>query len=291
MRYTIESDVLRVTVDSLGAELVSAVGSDGFEYIWQADEKYWDGHSPLLFPVCGQLLGKEYSTGGVTYKMGGHGFARDFEFSPTRVEKSELVLTLKSSEETRRIYPFDFTLEARFAVSESSLTVDFTVKNEGDVTMPYMLGWHPGFNLDGAEGAEIGDFKLSFNCSDTVTWYPLQHGCFVRPFGEDYSVPDGEYFLCEEEIYENDTMIFVGTGERAVLSSEGEGHDVDLTWSKNLPYFCIWKAPDSAARYICLEPWSDVPADGEAPENFDVRKMSRLAAGGSEVYSYDVKFC
>ena len=291
MIYVIENEEIKVSVDSHGAELVSAVGKDGYEYVWQGDAEYWDGHSPVLFPHCGKILDGKYTTGGVEYRMNAHGLARDFEFSPTRVTKTELVLTLTANEETKKIYPFDFALTARFAVEDNALVAEFTVENKGDKVMPYMFGWHPAFTLDNAGGSAIGEYKLSMNAGESVSWYPLQHGCFVRPYGEDYATPSGEYYLNEKEIYDNDTMIFVGVGERAVLSCEKENHDVDFTWSKNLPYFCIWKAPHSEARFVCLEPWSDVPGDGETAENFDVKRMSRLAPGAEEVYSYDVKFC
>ena len=291
MRYTIESETLKVTVESLGAELVSAVGADGYEYVWQGDPAYWEGHAPVLFPHCGRILNGVYTYGGKSYNMASHGFASKCEFTPTRVTKSELVLTLSDSSETMAVYPFAFSLEARFTVEGNLLQTVFTVKNKSEAVMPYMLGWHPAFNLDGAGGSAIGDYKLSFNADDKLTWFPLQNGCFVRLYGEDYPAPAGEYVLNEEEIYANDTMIFTGTGERAVLSSAKESHDVDFSWSENLPYFCIWKAPESGARFVCLEPWSDVPGDGETPECFETKRMSRLAAGECAEYTYSAKFC
>ena len=63
-----------------------------------------------------------------------------------------------------------------------------------------------------------------------------------------------------------------------------------MSWSDNLPYLCVWKKNDSRARYICLEPWSDVPNTGDEAEDFDTRKMSRLAPNSSEYYEYNVVF-
>ena len=111
----------------------------------------------------------------------------------------------------------------------------------------------------------------------------------IAIYGEDYTVPMGEYRLNEEEIYSNDTMIFKGTGETAYLYAKGARHTVNLDWSDNLPFLCIWKEDSSAAKFICLEPWSDIPADGVIPENFEERKMSRLRKGECESYTYTVK--
>jgi len=290
MNHIIGNDFLTVTVNSLGAELVSVKGKDGFEYIWCADERYWDGHAPLLFPACGRTLDSTYTLGGKSYEMKTHGFARDNEFELVSNDGKKLVLRLEATEETKRNYPFDFTLCATFEVVENTLKVNFSVQNLDKKVMPYMLGWHPGFVLEDEGGSEIGDFSLKFSGASTVEWYPLQNGCFVRPFGEEYSLGGDSYVLNEEEIYSNDTMIFKGTGEVATLESDKEKHSLTMRWSKNLPYFCIWKDTTADARFICLEPWSDVPGGGDAPENFDTKKMSRLSSGESESYTYSVEF-
>ena len=80
MRYVLENDTLRVEIDSFGAELKSVKRkSDGKEYMWYADKKYWGRTSPVLFPFVGNCRNKEYRYGGKTYAIGQHGFARDME--------------------------------------------------------------------------------------------------------------------------------------------------------------------------------------------------------------------
>ena len=96
--------------------------------------------------------------------------------------------------------------------------------------------------------------------------------------------------LSEEENAREGTMIFVGTGNCAKLYSQKSEHGLELSYSKNIPYFCIWKWESADAKYICLEPWSDVPGDGVTPENFDTKKMSRLQAGEKASYEYSIKF-
>ena len=52
MRYTIENEFIRLTIDSLGAEMVSAVDrATGSEMIWCADPAVWNRHSPILLPA------------------------------------------------------------------------------------------------------------------------------------------------------------------------------------------------------------------------------------------------
>ena len=291
MNYVIKSESLTATISSLGAELVSVVGSDGFEYIWQNPTgEFWGGHAPLLFPHCGRILNSEYTYGGVTYPMSAHGFARGNEFELVSHSENSVVMSLKASEEIKKIYPFDFELKAEYKVVENTIFANFSVQNGDKKALPYMFGWHPAFNLDCKSGDKIEDFAVKFENASECDWYQLQNGPFVSPVAKKHALPGSEYKLNEKEIYENDTMIFVGTGNVATLCAPKTKHEVVLSYSDNLPYFCIWKYPSSEAKYICLEPWSAVPGDGITPENFETKKMQRLPSGECALYSYTVNF-
>ena len=61
MRYTIENEFIRLTVDSLGAEMVSVIDvSTGREMLWCADPAVWNRHAPILFPYAGKLTGGHF---------------------------------------------------------------------------------------------------------------------------------------------------------------------------------------------------------------------------------------
>lgn len=286
MVYEITNGTLNAKIDSLGAELKSAV-SYGTEYVWNGDKKWWDDTAPVLFPICCRLPEKKYSFGGRVYDMDIHGFAWKSEFLATRVEKSRLTLVLHSSDATRAQYPFDFVFTADYSVEGDTLSLKLTVENKGSETMPYMVGWHPGFSLHG--DGEINSFSLKFNTEKNLLLHPILPGCFVKQEGEDYAVNDGTYVLNEEEIYTNDTVIFSTTGGTATLTSPCTDKKITMSYSDNLPFFCIWKEADSRARFICLEPWSDIPAPGDAPVAFESRPMSRLKPDCKAEYSYNVK--
>ena len=288
MIYTIKSSLLTAKIDSLGAQLISVVGADGYEYIWNGKE-HWSHHAPVLFPACGRIVNDTYTLLGKTYHMGIHGFAPSSEFRALVNEESRLVLAIEATDSTRKAYPFEFSFIADFSVAENQLIVSFTVQNKDEKVMPYMVGWHPGFTLDHKNGAKIPDYSLRFNTNKNLVSYPITPACFVSHEGIDYPVEDGTYYLNEKEIYDNDSVLFSGTGERVYMSCPGESHALDFSWSENLPYFCIWKAPTSEAMFVCLEPWSDLPGEG-GEENFDTKEMSRLLPGKSETYTYRAKF-
>ena len=286
MIYTLKNDKLTVEINSLGAELTSVKSDSGYEFIWQGTE--WKKHAPVLFPVCGALLDGKYAYKGREYSMEKHGFAKLYDFEKAESTDTSLTLVLHSNEVTLEVYPFEFTLTAKYTIDGNTLTASYTIDNDGKQIMPYMFGWHPAFTLGGSR--EINSFYVEFDGKKQLSRHTLQHGPFINPFYTSYPLKNGRYYLNEEEIYANDTMIFKGTSGTVRLAGGAQKHSVTLSYSDNLPYFCIWKAPTSAARFICLEPWSDLPADGETPENFDFRQMSRLSANKSESYTYSVIF-
>lgn len=62
MMFYIENDFVKAAFSEVGAELCSLVLKENQkEYIWQADEKIWGRHAPLLFPIIGRLKDKEYN--------------------------------------------------------------------------------------------------------------------------------------------------------------------------------------------------------------------------------------
>ncbi|MBR5869429.1 MAG: aldose 1-epimerase family protein, partial [Clostridia bacterium] len=98
MIYSIENETYRVSVKSVGAELCSFYDkAAGHEYIWEGDPKFWDGTSPLLFPIVGRLRDDVYHLNGKEYKMPKHGFAKKMEFEVEVQTADELVFLLRDT--------------------------------------------------------------------------------------------------------------------------------------------------------------------------------------------------
>ena len=286
MIYTLKNENLEVAVNSLGAELTSVKSRTEHEYIWQGSE--WKKHAPVLFPICGALLDGKYIFKGREYALEKHGFVKFYDFTLKAADDTSLTLVLESNEQTLAVYPFEFVLSAQFLLNGNRLDVIFTVENKGMQIMPYMFGWHPAFTL--GNNNPINSFYVDFGDRTELIRHTLQNGPFINPFYTVYPLNDGKYFLNEEEIYANDTMIFKDAPKTVKLSGSNGEPSLTLEYSDNLAYLCIWKYPSSSARYVCLEPWSDIPSDGETPENFLSRPMSRLSPSEKEEYKYTVTF-
>src|SRR5580704_16186308 len=107
--FTIEDQQLRINIHPKGAELQS-IFHKGLqtEYMWSGDPAFWGKHSPLLFPIVGTLKGNIYMYRGKSYSLPRHGFARDREFSVESQRPDSITFLLRSDEQSRAVYPFDF---------------------------------------------------------------------------------------------------------------------------------------------------------------------------------------
>ena len=98
MLYTLQNAELICGIETCGAELKSIKNKrTGREYLWNADPKYWNRTSPVLFPFVGAVKDKNYSHDGRTYNIGQHGFARDMEFSVMSSNDNEMWFELRES--------------------------------------------------------------------------------------------------------------------------------------------------------------------------------------------------
>ena len=291
MNYTLKNEFYEATVSSLGAELVSLKNKDGRELLWHnPDTVGWQRHAPLLFPFCGRLKDSEFIYNGKAYPMTIHGFASTTEFNLIKSSDTEVILSMRSTEQTREIFPFDFLFTAAYTLDGDKLDLKVTIENTGKDTLPYVFGWHPGFNLPTEDGQDINDYRVKFKDKSEVKRVLFTGDLSIPSTVVDYPLSDGEYRLSEEEIYKVDTMVFKEVGTGVKLYAEGHPFSLDMSWTDNLPVLCIWKMPKSEAKYICLEPWTHPTARGERSNDIGVRPMIRLDGGASESYSYSLKF-
>ncbi len=126
MNYEIKNSFIKAQIKSFGAELNSLKKCDeDFEYIWQANSKYWARHSPVLFPIVGRLKDDSYIYKNQKYSMFQHGFARDKEFELIKKEDDFIEFSLKNDEETLKNYPFLFVLNITYTLEKTKLIISY----------------------------------------------------------------------------------------------------------------------------------------------------------------------
>ena len=134
MEYTLENEVLKVTVTTWGAQVKSVIRKcDGVEHMWQADAAVWGYHAPILFPYTGKLKdGKLIAKGKEYASPAQHGFARTMEHSLFFRNKQTIVLQLTDTEETYAQWPFRFRLLSAFTLEGDTLHHTLTVENRDE---------------------------------------------------------------------------------------------------------------------------------------------------------------
>ena len=125
-----ENGEIRIRVDSHGAELRSLMDiRSQREYMWSGDAAYWGRVSPVLFPVVGCFRDKQYRYNGEVYSLPQHGFARDMDFMMTEQTEEEIWFCLTDKENTWENYPFAFSLEIGYRITDRSVKVMWRVTN------------------------------------------------------------------------------------------------------------------------------------------------------------------
>lgn len=252
--YEIKNEVLTAKINTLGAELVSLVQNEtGKEYIWNADPTYWNRRSPILFPFVGCAKNSSYLYEGKQYPASQHGFARDMEFDLNFKEDAEIWLQITQTEETKEVYPFDFTLMLGYVLEDNSLLVKWKVINDGAKDMHFSIGAHPAFLCPNHDGDKQTDCKLRFDCKSGFTYGQINdEGLMVSDSNyltlDQGEVPIDEHFF-DEGVYiiENDqthAIALVGSNQKAYVTVKFDA-----------PLVGVWSPVKKNAPFICIEPW------------------------------------
>lgn len=254
------------TVSTLGAELISFV-KGGKERVWQGSEKSWKGHEPILFPMCGSLKERKYIYEGVEYSLPPHGFARHSVFEVCEKTENSVTLSLKSSEQTLKVYPFVFEFLVSYLITDSGVEITYKIKNLGDKKMFASVGSHESFNLFTEFGsAHTVEFEKEERfLSPTVVGKTGTVSSECDDFGS------GKRLDITRDKFAHDTLIFANVNSRRATLLENGAPLAEITF--DAPNLLIWTS-DVPEDYICIEPWFNLPDPFDC--DFDICKKEGL---------------
>lgn len=279
MLYTIENENLKVNIDDVGAQLMSITAKkDGHEYLWQGDPKYWAGRAYNLFPVIGRMYQGQYDYRGRTYDMPPHGLVRKKLLTPMPATKDKISFTYTDSEETRVHYPFSFLYTVTFSLNGNKLNVTTSVKNTDSKPIYFGVGGHPGFFVPMEEGLAFEDYYVYFENAGEVRQCVMSDDVLFT--GELPVYPlKGKKLPLSHDLFPVDALVLLGTGGKATIQSDKGRRKITMNYP-DMKYMGIWRKPNSDAPYICLEPWSMLPASVGRRDDFETKPdMTRLSAG------------
>ncbi len=281
--YIIKNDYITLELSEIGGEPLS-IKMAGHEYLWHRDAKYWKSSAPLLFPTVGRLRGGEWRDGDTVYPMGNHGFARHQEMKAVAM-RDFAEFTLTDSDETRKSYPYAFTLRRRFKLAKNSILETITVTNTDSRDIHFGLGLHPGFMIPD------GRARLSLELSDAPRRQLLSPSFLMADTDEPYELRDGKYIDLDNSLFDNDAIILTGV-KSATLESPDSERSVTAIFP-DAKYVGFWQPDHSDAPFLCIEPWqslpaSDAPAGSPADQISERKGFVTLTPGAS--YNFTCTF-
>ncbi len=279
MAVKISSAAVTVVCLQEGAMLHSLV-KDGVEYLWQGDKEHWGGQAPVCFPIVGVLKGGKANAFGKPCEMKRHGVARINPFEIKEQGPNSVCFVQKSSEKTKKEFPFDYLLQIKYTVLGNSVTTEYTVKNTGNCKLPFQIGGHPAFNCPLESGERFEDYSVKF---DKV----LNHPC-LRPdihsgiidISKRYDViKNSNEIKMDHLLFVDDAMVFDGIKSKsATLSAGGRGVQIDYQDFDNL---LIWSSANGG-DFVALEPWTGISTCSDESDAFENKRGITVLEPGEE---------
>lgn len=253
MIVTLENNLLKVEIKSIGAELNSVSRKDNrLGYIWSGDPAVWGKTSPVLFPIVGTLKDNTYLYNGKPYTLSRHGFARDAEFEIIQQEQQKASFVLRDSETSFINYPFHFELRLTYELDNDLLKTSYEVRNTGTDNMYFSLGAHPAFKVPLTSGTTYEDYYLLFDQNENAGRWPINKEGLIQhtpvPFFNNSSRVDLSHSLFLE-----DALVFKHLQSHKIsLLNQRNTHGLDF-YFEDFPFLGLWAA--KAGDFVCIEPW------------------------------------
>ena len=286
--HSISNDTLSIEVADKGAELQSLYDKQHrLEYMWSGDPAYWAKKSPVLFPIVGGLKENTYRYKGKDYQLGRHGFARDNNFELAEKTNASLAFSLKSNEQTKISYPFDFVFTVKYSLDENRLQISFIVENPGLENLLFSVGAHPAFAVPLVEDTNYEDYYLQFSEIEDAGRWPLSADGLIETTPTPLLKNENRMSL-KKELFYKDALVFKHLKSDAIsLISDKTPHGVKVDFA-GFPYMGIWAAKD--ADFVCIEPWCGIADSVSASGNLEDKEgINTLKPAGKFEVAYNIE--
>lgn len=268
----IASRDIAVAIAARGMEVTSVRDAGGHEWIWQR-LPLWPKQGPLLFPVVGTSAGGQVRWQGRSYPMVIHGFAPASDFTLEAHDAASCSFTLSASAETRAVFPFEFLLTARFAVTGATLRETVTVRNTGKEAMPTQVGFHPGFTLPAGDTNPI----IAFDREEAPKIRQIRNGALAEPMA---SPLDGRLLKLTPDTFAEGAILFDAVRSGRVWY--GRPGEPGIAFAiEGFPSLAFWNKPPGP--YLCIEPWHGLPEPADFTGTLAERPGTIMLQPGAEL--------
>jgi len=277
--FTIEDQQLRLSIHPKGAELQSIFHkTHQLEYMWGGDPAVWGKHSPLLFPIVGTLKANTYYFEGKPYSLPRHGFGRDREFTVESRTGDAITFLLRSDEETKAVYPFDFELRVIYRLTPRGFTTTYHVTNPTSGIIWFSVGAHPAFKVPLVPGTDYTDYYLEFDRSENAGRWPISKDGLIEKTPEPLFSNTAKLPL-NKSLFARDALVLKHPASSAVtLRSDRTERGLRMDFP-DFPFLGIWAAP--GADFLCIEPWCGIADSVDSNQQWTEKEgINQLPGGG-----------
>lgn len=275
----IGSGELTAAIDPHGAQLSLLRDAAGHDLLWGGDATYWNGRAPILFPIVGSLHGGQYHWRGQSHALPRHGFARGRRFVVMERGACSALFRLQADDETRKVYPFNFTLDVAFRIERASLTVVASVRNDDSAPMPASLGFHPALRWPLPGGPARGLHELRFEQPEPAPVRRLDRDGLLAETPQPTPVR-GRVLALSDALFTEDVLIFDQLHSRALSYGGATGPRVTVEFP-GATHLGLWTRP--GAGFLCIEPWRGVADPAGFSGELDAKPgMFQVPPGGAE---------
>ncbi len=242
-KYDLFDGSNKVIIDSFGAKVLAFIEGDNNRLFYNSNDISHSG-IPLCFPNFGPLVNNKFVVESKEYSMNQHGFIRDMDFELVEQSDTVLELKLKSTDETKAKYPFDFEFGVKFELQGNKLSINFQWKNLSNSKTPISPGVHPYFRVYDKENIILQTRAINYNLS--------------KNFSEVEEVIKSDYL----DMFSENSFVIKGAPDINLINHKSEITKVDIGRersveirynNKDFNRLTVWrKTPDT--DYICIEP-------------------------------------
>lgn len=287
MKFEIKSECASAILGLDGA-MLNSLKKDDTEYLWQGDSEHWAGQAPVCFPIVGVLPDNKGTAFGKACSMKRHGVARISPFEVYEQYKNSITFIQKASDESKKLFPFDYELKIKYTIVESTVTNEYIITNTGKDKMPFVIGGHPAFNCPLTKEEAFEDYKVIFDKTMTKRVLRPDHATGLVNVNERFDALDNSDTIClKHDLFEeNDAMIFdkIESKCATLIGPKGKGIKIEYQDMANL---LVWSACNQA-DFVALEPWTGISNCSDETDEIE-KKRGMTVLNPDETASFKFK--
>jgi galactose mutarotase-like enzyme len=197
-----------------------------------------------------------------------------------------VVFVLESTDETKKVYPFDWSFEIEYRLWKRVIHTTYRVTNTGTDELWFSVGAHPAFNLPFFGEGKFEDGFLDFELNEPLTRHLIDVNGIQT--GETRPLPHaGRSLVTTRPLFAEDAVILKNLKSSRVALRQ---RDCSSALSMEFPgfkAFGIWAPQD--APFVCLEPWCGVADSASSSGQLEEKEgINRLDAGATFTRSFAV---